>query len=76
MKPDERDLLARLQEETRSAAANPSRRYTSAIEIADTLGMNHKRAEYILHKWVERGWCNYGVSVRQAWLTESGLDLK
>ncbi len=41
--------------------------------IIDRLGVNHKRACYLLGKWAAKGWYNYGVTVDLGWLTEEGL---
>jgi hypothetical protein len=39
----------------------------------DVIGMNHKRGLGILEKWTEKGWWDYGVSVRSGWITYEGI---
>ena len=41
------------------------RRYNS--EIIEILGMNRKRAEYILEKWSGKGFWSYGVNPVGGW---------
>jgi hypothetical protein len=36
------------------------------------IGMNHKRAWYILRKWSDRGLYDYGISLDLGWLTDEG----
>lgn len=36
------------------------------------VGMNEKRAAYILEKWCGKDWYEYGVSVFAGWLTKEG----
>ena len=68
-KKDERILLCALQARSSvQMATSPTVR-----EIVDTLGMHHKRAEYICKKWSERGWYDWGVSVLTGWLEGDGL---
>ncbi len=68
MKPDERALLTAL----RADRAQPGRTGTFADEIGDGLGMHHKRVQYLLYKWADRNWWEYGVSARTGWFTENG----
>jgi len=42
--------------------------------VAEQLGINHKRADYILRKWENKGWWDYGVSLRAGWLTADGMQ--
>jgi len=58
MKPDERALLLTALTDRPSLYSAPE--------------MNHKRRAYILRKWTERGWWEYGVSLRTGWLTPEG----
>lgn len=66
MKPDERALLDELQRQS----AGGRQPYVRCV--VSGLGMNWKRAAYILQKWEQRGWYDYGVSVLAGWLTEEG----
>ena len=66
MKLDEQLLLAEL-----ARLGWPRENY--ATEVAASLGINAKRAEYILGKWADRRWWEYGVSLRTGWLTDAGI---
>lgn len=68
MKPDEREFLDALRKR------GPNKVKPFAFEIAESLGMNYKRAQYLYLKWSERGWWDYGVSARTGWLTEAGME--
>lgn len=35
--------------------------------------MNHKRAWYLLDKWSNKGWYDYGVTLDLGWLTSKGI---
>lgn len=41
--------------------------------LNETLGIHHKRLAYILLKWADRGWYDYGVNVELGWLTPEGF---
>ena len=41
-------------------------------DIIKEIGMNHKRAEYLLHKWSHKDYYDWGVSYDLGWLTEKG----
>lgn len=76
MKPDEKELLLKLAEiqlHPSNAGIRPEP-YALATDLAKTFGMHEKRAHYLLLKWADRGWWEYGVSARTGWLTEKGLD--
>ena len=70
MKPDELALLKTL------AFHRPKQTWTgpNAEDVGISLGMHHKRVDYILNKWTNKGWWNYGVSARTGWLTEAGVS--
>jgi len=70
MKPDEAELLAKIRQ--RGAVMGPET--PGAWQIAESLGMPYKRAQYILRdKWGDKkGWYEYGVSWRYGWLTPEG----
>lgn len=40
-----------------------------ADEVARDLGIPEKRATFLLDKWSDRGWWDYGVSARTGWFT-------
>lgn len=67
MKPDESTFflsLRRLEGELPAIAA-----------LIKAQGINPKRAVYLLDKWEEKGWYEYGVSVMHGWLTPEGEAL-
>ncbi len=67
MKEDEKLLLSKLKKRT---GMKPS-----AWEIAKSIGMDYKRARYILRdKWTKKGWYGYGVSWRVGWLKGTKED--
>jgi len=66
MKPDERKFLTELQR--RAKLEN----FPKVRQIISELGMNEKRASYILLKWTGKGWFNYGTHEFTGWLTEEG----
>ncbi len=66
MKPDERALL--------KAMATVDRRNVDFDKVADRLGIPRDRADYLARKWSNKGWYDYGVSVRFGWLTAEGLE--
>lgn len=37
--------------------------------------MPHKRAWYILEKWSNKDWYNYGTTLDLGWLTEKGIEV-
>jgi len=65
MKDDEWELLV--------AIANKKYGEWPTNAVAE-LGMNDKRAEYILEKWSRKEWLEYGVSPFWGWLLEKGLE--
>jgi len=34
--------------------------------------LNHKRAWFLLQKWCDKGWYDYGVTLDLGWITEKG----
>lgn len=69
MKPDEYRLLKAFQQ---CHVVGMSSRLTLR-ELAQSFGMNHKRAAYIAQKWADKGWYNYGVNISLGWLEPAGL---
>lgn len=39
--------------------------------LARELGINEKRAFYLLQKWADKGWIEYGVWAWGGWFTET-----
>jgi hypothetical protein len=68
VKPDERALLDAL----RVDRAGPFLPGTFADAIGNHLGIHHKRVYYLLCKWADRDWWEYGVSARSGWFTDKG----
>lgn len=60
-KPDEIALYAAIQAKGRGVFADT---------VAERLGIEWARAEYLLEKWTSTGWWAYGVSLRSGWLTD------
>lgn len=46
----------------------------AAIEVVRQLGMNEKRAFYLLEKWARKGWIDYGTWVWGGWFTANAPD--
>jgi len=65
MKPDERVFLSAIRNADDGVGPD---------ETASRLGMAPKRAAYILSKWTDRGWYEYGVNVMHGWLTDEGRE--
>lgn len=47
----------------------------AALEVLRQLGMNEKRAFYILEKWDRKGWIDYGTWVWGGWFTAAAPDV-
>jgi len=52
------------------AAIRAKGRGVFADVVADRLGIEWNRAEYLLEKWTRAGWWEWGVSLRSGWLTD------
>lgn len=54
------------------------RGHTSVKAMADSyfefIGMNYKRGYYLLRKWSDKGWWDYGVSLRTGWFTQEAPE--
>lgn len=71
MKPDAKAFFKALQR-------NQDRPYQTkkpVREVIAEIGINHKRAWYLLGKWTGR-WYDYGVSLDNGWLNEEGMAVK
>ena len=66
MKPDERELLQSLLDETVAMKARGEVLYVR--EWVERQPINRKRAWYLLGKWTRKGWYDYGVSLGAGWL--------
>jgi hypothetical protein len=64
MKPDEKLLLDTIK------ARTTLKDFPYVRDLVKELGMNEKRASYILEKWTDKGIYSYGVSPFAGWLIE------
>ena len=64
MKPDEKALL--------KAFSNSKDDYPRIRDIAIELGMPEKRLYYIVCKWADKGFYDWGTWSDLGWLTEEG----
>jgi len=70
MKDDEVRFLVKLaRERPKQAADGPF-----ADAVGASLGIHPKRVDYLLQKWTDKGWWNYGVSARSGWLEPAGIE--
>ncbi len=72
MKPDEILLLKTLYKERPKPLPTNDSQFVD--DIGERLGMHTKRTLYLLDKWTDKGWWEYGVSLRTGWFTELGLE--
>jgi hypothetical protein len=73
MKPDEEALLLAIYEQFIAyIASNRTVEMPRVRQIVLDSRVNHKRAYYLLDKWVNKGWYEYGVSIAAGWLTKEG----
>jgi hypothetical protein len=42
--------------------------------VFDLFNIPHKRGYYLLEKWDDKGWWEYGVSLRTGWFTSKAPD--
>ncbi len=76
MKSDERAFLEALRAEHQHV---PYRRVGTPVpadEIGEEVGLSAKRVDYLLEKWTQRGWWEYGVSARTGWFTPQGIAVE
>jgi len=50
----------------------PRKKHRCPREAIEEMGMNWKRASYLLLKWANQGRYDYGVSLSLGWKVESG----
>ena len=65
IKPDEKCFMVALHE---AGGKNPR-----PLINSDDFEMHYKRAWYLLNKWAEKGWYDWGVTLDMGWLTEEGV---
>lgn len=71
MKADEKMFLIKLKKQQCACAADSP---VNVREVVRQIDMNGKRAAYILGKWSDKGWYDYGVSIMAGWLTDKGMN--
>lgn len=71
MKPDEKLFFT---ECCKKISNHGNLLYTGIFprDISREIGIPHKRAKYLLSKWTDKGWYNYGVSLDLGWITQKG----
>ncbi len=72
MKPDERAFAEALRA-AHGGPFNPAKG-RSPRELIPEIGINHKRAWYLLEKWAGRDWYDYGVTLDLGWITQKGWE--
>ena len=70
MKLDEQGFLIHLLNEQ---GGSYNQRGVFVRDIIDFIGINRKRAHYLLSKWAKRKWYEYGVALDMGWLTPEGV---
>lgn len=71
MKPDEAMFLKSCQEQCPQKLGRRLPR-----DIYNELGLNWKRACYLLEKWSGKGWYDYGINVDLGWMTSKGMAVE
>lgn len=81
MKDDEKQFLLTIYEESKNLVPvnifgitmtyQPKNRPRDIINRPD-FPIHHKRAWYLLEKWTDKGWYEFGVTLDLGWLTEKG----
>lgn len=66
MKDDERRLLLA------AAAVDGQHPRPFIDDLSAHLGIHPKRGLYLAGKWSDKGWWEYGVTLRSGWLTAAG----
>jgi hypothetical protein len=68
MKPDEREFLEACKTRIRPNGNEFPR------DVINSTSINHKRAWYLLGKWTDKGWYEFGCNLDLGWLTQKGLE--
>lgn len=66
MKQDERDLLR----EALKSAGQGNKPTVFVDALGASIGIPSKRVHFILAKWCDKGWWNYGVTARSGWFDD------
>lgn len=77
MKQDELDFLKLMQFECvqTSLGAWWCSHVLTPRDLWRITGINRKRMDFILQKWADRGWYNYGVNVEMGWMEADGMGI-
>lgn len=52
-----------------------NRRFHETIRDAiDTIDIPPKRVRYILNKWADKNWYDYGIDLDLGWMTPEGIE--
>jgi len=43
-------------------------------DVISEIEIHHKRCWYLLKKWAEKDWYDYGITLDLGWLTPSGVE--
>lgn len=70
MKNDEQQFLIQVYQQC--GKDDTKRKTPRELIYADGFPMHYNRAGYILEKWADKGWYDYGVNIELGWLTEDG----
>jgi hypothetical protein len=79
-KDDEKYFWNRIKTETRIEDSNSvgnllqyERKTPRDLINEPDFPIHHKRAWYLLQKWSDKGWYDYGVALDLGWVTEEGM---
>jgi len=73
MRKDEKAFFLRCVNEITNHGINELRKNSPRMIINEPgFPVHHKRAWYLLEKWSDKGWYDYGVSLDMGWITEEG----
>jgi hypothetical protein len=74
MKEDERRFLIDVYEKCRSGTSPFDRISPKKLINQPDFYMHYKRAWYLLGKWCDKGWYEFGVALDCGWLTAEGKE--
>lgn len=73
MKDDEKTLLLRCTAYGPVMTPDGPKDGTPIRTLVGETGLPKKRAYYLLSKWADKGWYDYGTSLDLGWMTGDGL---
>lgn len=76
MKDDEKQFLIEIHQQCRCYYPQHTQEGNTPRDIINSPGffMHYKRAWYLLEKWCDKGWYEYGVTLDLGWLTPEGIQ--